>query len=124
MTKKICLMVSVFIGACSAEPIQPTDTLTFTFAFDRGPQGFVAGFADYPPADVEIYELTSDYRALPPPLESQSGLFISGVNRSDDLFMFFKGSIDGLPPRARYEVTVSDLPPLMYPHPELGCGCD
>ena len=93
-------------GGCDGAS-EPTDALTFTFDFNRGPQGFFAGFADYPPADAEFYELTSDYRALPPPLESHSALFISGVNRSDDLFMFFKGPIGGLLPGARYNVTVS-----------------
>ena len=85
----------------------PTDALTFTFDFHRGVQGFVADFADYPPANKEIFELTSDYRPLPSPLESKSALFISGVNRSDDLFMFYKGHIGGLVPGARYDVTVS-----------------
>ena len=87
-------------------PGVPAEDLAFTVDFHRGPQGFIAGFADYPPTDAEIYELTSDYRRLPPPLESQSALFISGVNRSDDLFMFFKGPISGLLPGARYEVAV------------------
>ncbi len=66
-----------------------------------------AGFADYPPGNADIFELTSDYRVLPPPLASESALFISGVNRSDDLFMFFKGPVDGLLPGASYDVTVS-----------------
>ena len=87
-------------------PGVPAEDLAFTVDFHRGPQGFIAGFADYPPADAEIYELTSDYRRLPPPLESRSALFISGVNRSDDLFMFFKGPVSGLLPGARYQVTV------------------
>ena len=100
-------LLAAMLGGCSGNPTSPTDTLTFTFDFRRGPQGFVAGFADYPPGNAEIYELTSDYRALPPPLASESGLFISGVNRSDDLFMFFKGPVDGLSPGASYEVTVS-----------------
>ena len=82
-------------------------TKTFDFDFDEGPLGFVAGFADYPPAHEEIYGLTSGHRALPAPLASQSGLFISGVNRSDYLFMFFKGSIDGLTLGASYGVEVS-----------------
>ena len=56
---------------------------------------------------ADIYELTSDHRALPPPLAPEPALFISGVNRSDDLFMFFKGPVDGLSPGARYDVTVS-----------------
>ena len=75
------------------------------FDFDTGARGFVADFADYPPADADIYMLTSGHRSLPAPLASESGLFISGVNRSDDLFMFFKASVGGLVPGARYAVT-------------------
>ena len=102
----VTLLIGLVIGACSG-PSAPSEALTFTFDFNQGPQGFIAGFADYPPAHAEIYALTSDYRSLPSPLEPQSGLFISGVNRSDDLFMFFKGPIAGLTPGARYSVMVS-----------------
>ena len=101
------LLIGSFVGALSSHPSEPADELTVTFDFRRGPQGFVGGFADYPPAHAEIYELTSDYRALPPTLQSHSGLFLSGVNRSDDLFMFLKGPISGLRPGAIYTVTVS-----------------
>ena len=85
----------------------PDQTETVRLGFDAGTAGFVAGFADYAPADADIYNLTSGHRALPQPLDSRSGLFISGVNRSDDLFMFFKGSVGGLIPGARYAVTAS-----------------
>ena len=67
----------------------------------------MGGFADYPPAHTPIYELVSDHRTLPAPLQSRSGLFLSGVNRSADLFMFVKGPIDGLQPGSLHEVTVS-----------------
>ena len=100
-------LLAAMLGGCSGSPTAPTDTLTFTFDFRRGPQGFVAGFADYPPGNADFYELTSDYRPLPSPLATDSALFISGVNRSADLFMFFKGPVDGLLPGARYDVTVS-----------------
>ncbi|MXY58004.1 MAG: hypothetical protein F4029_11065 [Gammaproteobacteria bacterium] len=83
-----------------------TDASTISFVFDRGEHGFVADFADFPPADREEYDLASDYRALPPPFESQSALFIGGDNHSDDLFMFFKGQVGGLVPDARYAVSV------------------
>ena len=86
---------------------EPPDAVGFAANFHRGTQGFVADFADYPPDDPEPYELTSDYRPLPPPLESKSALFISGVNRSDDLFMFFKGHVGGLVPGARYVATAT-----------------
>ena len=97
------LLLGSLISGCDS--IEPTDT-TFTFDFDRGPQGFVAGFADYPPARSRDYDLVFDYRSLPAPLESRSGLFISGDNLSADLFMFFKGPVDGLAP-GHYQATVS-----------------
>ena len=103
----LAALTAVSLGGCSGPPSAPTDALTFSFDFSRGAQRFVAGFADYPPADAPIYELTSAYRPLPAPLESQSALFISGVNRSDDLFMFYKGPVDGLSPAASYGVSVS-----------------
>ena len=96
-------IVAVSAG-CRSLPSDTGEAMTFHFDFDEGSLGFVAGFADYPPAHEEIYELVSGHRPLPPPLESQSGLFISGVNRSDDLFMFFKGPIAGLTPRASYAI--------------------
>ena len=94
------------IGAASCASTGPGEALTFDFDFDAGPQGFVAGFADYPPAREGDFELTSGHRARPSPLGPRSGLFISGINRSADLFMFFKGSITGLTPGARYAVEV------------------
>ena len=97
-------LLAVFVGC--GEPTKPPDGV-FIFDFDRGSQGFTAGFADYPKGQEDFFELTSGHRAIPSPLGSRSGLFISGHNRSDDLFMFFKGRIDGLMPGARYDIEVS-----------------
>lgn len=88
-------------------PEEPAEESTFSYVFNTGAQGFTAGFADYPPEHAEIYELTSGFRLLPAPLNTQAGLYISGVNRSDDLFMFYKGPIDGLSPDVRYSVTLN-----------------
>jgi len=85
----------------------PADGVTQTFEFSDGEQGFVADFADYPPDDEEIYELTSGYRPLPAPLDPESALFLSGVNRSDDLVMFYKGQVGGLVAGAAYSVSLS-----------------
>ena len=64
------------------------------------------GFSDQASDVCQEGELTADYRAIPPPLDSRSALFISGINRSDDLFMFYRGPLDGLTPGARYAATV------------------
>ena len=67
----VALLIGASIGGCSGRPTEPTGALTFRFDFSREPQGFVAGFADYPPDHADSYELTSGYRALPPPLEPE-----------------------------------------------------
>ncbi len=103
----VTLLIGSFVGASVSYSGEPAEGPTFTFEFHLGSRGFVGDFADYPPAHAPIYELTTDHRTLPPPLESQAGLFLSGVNRSDDLFMFLKGPISGLPPGALYTATVS-----------------
>lgn len=64
-------------------------TTQFTFSFDDDAQGWVAGFAD-----------------LPDGLEG-GGVFLTGHNRSDDLFMFLKTQVEELRPNASYTVAIS-----------------
>ena len=77
---------------------------TQSFDFSSGAQGWEAAFADYPQGQETLFELQSGHQSLPAPLgPGRSGLFISGNNHSDDLFMFFKRRITGLQPRTSYE---------------------
>jgi hypothetical protein len=67
--------------------------------------GFVAAFADYPVGHEAFMALDARRRALPPELQrAGSGFYLSGDNRSDDLFMYLRRRVDGLRPRARYRV--------------------
>ena len=82
-------------------------TTQFTFSFDDDAQGWVAGFADLPvDFNSAIYEFDSGYRPLPDGLEG-GGVFLTGHNRSDDLFMFLKRQVEGLRPNAFYAVAIS-----------------
>ncbi|MDE0105028.1 MAG: hypothetical protein OXN89_21825 [Bryobacterales bacterium] len=101
------LLIGSLVCTSPSHSSQLPNIRTVTFDFHHDPQGFVGGFADYPPAHAQFYELDSGHRTLPPPLESRSGLFLSGVNQSSDLFMFFKGPIGGLQPGGLYNVAVS-----------------
>ena len=101
------LWIGALLGGCAAHPVTPTEALTFSFDFSRGPQGFIPGFADYPPRPRS--DLRIDFRSPRPPGPAGVALrlFLSGVNHSDDLFMFFKGPIPGLLPGTSYRATVS-----------------
>jgi len=92
------VLVGFALGGCSGD-----DRMTIPLDFRQSERGWVAGFADYPVGQDDFFELQADYRALPEPLtESGNGLFISGSNRSDDLWMYYKGQIAGLFPDTRY----------------------
>ena len=104
----LALSAALFGGCDAGEPSGPAGpTLFFELDFDSGTHGFIPGFADYPQADADSYDLTSDHRAIPAPLGARSGLFIAGTNHSDDLFMFFRGSVTGLTPGVRYQAAIS-----------------
>ncbi len=83
---------------CGRSSVGPSDGRTFPFDFAGGTQGWVPGFADYPPEYGPEMELVAEYRRLPAPLDqTRGGLFTSGFNYTDDLFMFWKRRVDGLP---------------------------
>ena len=75
----------------------------FEYDFEADQQGWVTGFADLP-ADYDplVYELDSGWGELPSGLEGNA-IYLSGHNRSDDLFMFLKKQVDGLKPDTTYQ---------------------
>lgn len=90
---------------------QPEPTVappTLSYDFREGAQGWESGFADYPPGEEEFYELEAGLRPLPAGVEpSGQAYYISGSNRSDDLYMFLKrklGPQEGVRPDTAYRL--------------------
>ena len=101
---RVSLLV-LLVSSCNS-PTSPMGSMLITIDFSGSTQGFVAGFADYPPANAAIYFLQSAHLPLPDGVTATgSGLFISGVNRSDDLFMYYKGRLTGLMPNTTYRAS-------------------
>jgi hypothetical protein len=100
----ILLFIFTLMG-CESD--SNSDGLTFTFTFNNDTEGWIAGFADLPAnADPVFYQLESSYRKLPSGL-SGFGIYIQGDNHSDDLFMFLKTQVSGLPPNTVYLMSFS-----------------
>jgi hypothetical protein len=79
----------------------------FDYDFEADEQGWITDFADLPADfDPAIYELDSGWGELPSGLEGNA-IYLSGHNRSDDLFMFLKVQVDGLKPDTTYQVFFS-----------------
>jgi len=85
----------------------PAGTVVREFDFSSGDQGFTSDFADLPAGyDPEFYNLVADHRNLPAELGVGKGLFISGINHSDDLWMFWKKKLTGLQPNTEYQLVL------------------
>ena len=102
---KLMALIALFAG-CGGGSSMPDQT-TFTFDFGQGAQGWTTGFSDYPVGQEQLFQLDSGLRNLPPPLDqNRTGIFLSGNNHSDDLFMFLTGRLTGLKPDQRYSLQV------------------
>lgn len=94
------------LTACHESVTSSVDEVVVDTEFTGGSTGgWVVEFADYPEGEEEFYELESGVRPLPAPLDTtRRALFVSGSNRSDDLFMYLKRPVEGLTPGATYRV--------------------
>ncbi|PCJ40785.1 MAG: hypothetical protein COA99_09220, partial [Moraxellaceae bacterium] len=78
---------------------------TYTFDLNDRDHEWLAGFADYPEGEEEFYELSSEWKPLPIPLDSLNGIRLTGNNHSDDLFMYIKRELVGLKPNTKYQLS-------------------
>lgn len=104
------------LGACSDSAGLADDNYELEFDFSKGAQGWVAGFSDYPVGKEAEWAIGSSLAPLPAPLDaSRSAILLTGVNHSDDLFMYVTREVAGLTPNGRYatrfRVTVASNAP-------------
>ena len=98
----------VWRGLHRDEPTM-TEPLTFHYSFDQDAEGWTGDFTDLPvDYEADIYELEFGHSPLPEELgEHGKALRISGINRSDDLFMYVKkhlASADAIEPNTTYRI--------------------
>ena len=95
--------MSILAGTASAKET----TTGVGFDFNQNDGGFIPIFSDYPNEHgvEEFYELRSGHEEVPI-AEAGKGLFLSGNNHSDDLFMGYYKELSGLTPETEYQFTV------------------
>lgn len=107
---------------CSS-PARAPNPLDQNWDFSLGAQCWAAGFSDYHVGADSLLKLTAGVRTLPAPLDTtRQAYFISGRNRSDDLFMYLKRRITGLHPAARYQLRFGVLLATDEPSGCVGAG--
>jgi len=108
------LLLALALNGCSDDdnPAAPGNNspLILDYSFQSSSEGFSGVFTDYPQASEASLELQFERRKLPASLDSTKyGLYLSGRNEPDDLFMFVKKKLtsqDGLQANVVYKVTM------------------
>jgi len=96
----------LMLGGCGGGTTYTQNTgshYVYDFAVDT--EGWQGGFADYSAGQEGSMHLRYGFTRLPAPLdESDGAVVLSGINRSDDLFMFMKNRITGLDANTTYSL--------------------
>lgn len=101
------LTLSMMAGCTSAAAVSDGSN-SVTFDFEKDDAGFTPIYADYPDSEgvEEFYEFQHDYGKVPID-GAGNGIFISGNNHSDDLFMGYVKALEGFAPARTYHFSVS-----------------
>lgn len=96
----------IFAG-CALSDAPQLVLLSDYYDFNEGTDGWQVDFADYPAGENDSinYGLTFAHTSLPGNLSARKGIMISGVSYNEDLFMFVKKKVTGLPPETVFSVT-------------------
>lgn len=112
--KGLIVLISLFCISCvKLNTPAPTNKIELNYPFETSADGWTVGYSDYPAGlslsdSLSLYQFSYGFSALPDNiLPRQSGIKVSGINRSDDLFMFIKKKITGLAPSTYYKITFS-----------------
>ena len=96
---------------------------TYTYDFAVSDQQFEGGVSDFHVAQSAQHMFTFENTYFQPPLDTlQLAQFVSGVNPSDDLFMYMKKKISGLEPNTTYSATFVVEFASKYPTNGFGVG--
>lgn len=110
LSRFFCTLLLLASGAllgCSDTPTEPDAATDLSFTFESSMEGWTGAFADYPTTkSAAELELNFDRRSLPDDVNDPGmGLLLTGMNQSDDLFMFLKREVTGLEPHTSYTLT-------------------
>jgi len=118
----VCFLT--MIANASENHFDPPAQLTnYKYTFSRA-EYFHVSFADYPKGQESSYELHFQEATWLPReiIPGRRGLLISGINHSDDLFMYAYKRLEGLKPNTPYHVTFSLEFASNAPSAESGTG--
>lgn len=98
----------LLVGGCLSIPTEGANDLFVEYRFITPETEWQTGFVDFPASQELDVNFVGEYRDLPAGLNI-TGLaaYLSGMNISDDLFMYWTRPLTGLRPNGLYDVTIA-----------------
>lgn len=119
----ILFCVLILTGCQSVDSGSETLATQYEYNLRETPGDWEAFFSNFNVDIRDGMELKSEYANLPEPLDTtDSGLYISAVNQSDDVKMMFRKQIEGLEPNGEYSVQFTVRFATSVPSGCLGIG--
>lgn len=116
-------LAGMLFNACQKDEFDLNRPTEINDNFDNSMMDWSGDFADYPAEGDTDYGLSLSLENLPEPLDqSKKGIRVSGINRSDDLFMFIKKKVSGLKANQSYHVNMEVQLASNAPSDHLGVG--
>ncbi|MCR3921414.1 MAG: PEP-CTERM sorting domain-containing protein [Firmicutes bacterium] len=110
ITVCLLLVMVLFLIGCGKRNSTSPQEINLNFDFSKGELGWIGDFVDLPDEeDMDHYDLKFGWVERPSELGPGKALMISGGNRSDDLFMYFRkqiGTAEGLKSNATYKIVL------------------
>lgn len=116
-------VTTLAFSACQEDEFEIDQPVEVNDNFETSMMDWSGDFADYPSEGDTDYGLSLSLENLPEPLDqTKKGIRVSGINRSDDLFMFIKKKVSGLKPNQQYKVSFEVQLASNSPSNQIGVG--
>ena len=111
----IITVLALFLAVCTVgdNGSEKISILTIEFRFDNDEEGFLPIFADFSLDGLfdsegnDAYKMTHARKIIPVTGAESYGLYISSINRSDDVFMGYVKEISGLVANTKHTFQIS-----------------
>ena len=104
MLISLCIVLTFAFGCGNgSNTTVPSDAITIKADFKGGVDGWGSGYSDYSDGTAPT-DITTEERAFPTPLAG-NGFYLSGTNKSGDLFIYVKKKFSGFSPNTKYQAT-------------------
>ncbi|MGH7561210.1 MAG: hypothetical protein ACRENB_09320 [Gemmatimonadales bacterium] len=104
-TAAVALLLAGLAGCLDVSG--PQSRIDLDFDFNMHGEGWFPFATDFPVGREADIQLVGELRNLPAPIDGRAALYLAGTNISDDLFIYLRKRVTGLPPNITLQASLA-----------------